>query len=162
MIKNDPTSRRIIVNAWNVKDLDLMALPPCHMMFQFYVSGPFLDILVYQRSADLFLGVPFNFASYSILLYIIAFICDKKPRYLNYTFGDTHIYQTHLPVVEDMMNNDPIESTHKLILSEKFNRLKGVEITSELLDDVFGEITTDDIQVVDYTSHKYIKGEMVV
>ena len=61
-----------------------------------------------------------------------------------------------------MMNNDPIESTHKLILSEKFNRLKGVEITSELLDDVFGEITTDDIQVVDYTSHKYIKGEMVV
>ena len=95
-IKRDPTSRRIIVSAWNVADLPRMKLPPCHAFFQFYVAGDFLDVQLYQRSADLALGVPFNIASYALLLEMVAKETHKKARHLVHTLGDAHIYLNHV------------------------------------------------------------------
>lgn len=95
-IKSDPHSRRHIVSAWNVGDLDRMALPPCHVMFQFFVEDGFLDCQLYQRSADIFLGVPFNIASYSLLTMMIAQVCGLKARWLHHVIGDAHIYDNHI------------------------------------------------------------------
>jgi thymidylate synthase len=95
-IKKDPTSRRLIVSAWNVAELPQMKLPPCHAFFQFYVVGESLDCQLYQRSADIALGVPFNIASYALLMSMVAQECRLKPRFFVHTLGDAHIYQNHV------------------------------------------------------------------
>ncbi len=105
-IKETPDSRRIILSAWNVPKLDEMALPPCHMMFQFNVRDGYLDCKMYQRSADTFLGVPFNIASYALLTMMIAKSCDLKPGRFIHTFGDAHIYLNHLEQVKEQLSRD--------------------------------------------------------
>lgn len=106
-IKSNPDSRRIIVSAWNPGELDGMALPPCHTMFQLYVQDDELSCQLYQRSADLFLGVPFNIASYSLLTLMIAQVCDLKPGSFIHTFGDLHIYKNHLDQVHEQLSRTP-------------------------------------------------------
>jgi len=96
LIKKNPNSRRIIVSAWNVGDIDSMALPPCHLLFQFYVNNGRLSCQLYQRSADVFLGVPFNIASYSLLTYMVAQVCDLEIGEFVHTFGDLHLYNNHI------------------------------------------------------------------
>jgi thymidylate synthase len=105
-IKRDPTSRRLIVSAWNVGELDRMALPPCHVLFQFYVRDGELSCQLYQRSADLFLGVPFNIASYSLLTMMVAQVCDLRPGEFIHTFGDLHLYQNHLEQAREQLSRD--------------------------------------------------------
>jgi thymidylate synthase len=107
-IRRDPTSRRIIVSAWNVEDLPRMKLPPCHVMFQFYVQDGALDCQLYQRSADLALGVPFNIASYALLLSMIAQECELVPRYFIHTLGDAHIYLNHVEGVKQQLERTPL------------------------------------------------------
>ncbi|WP_462411943.1 thymidylate synthase [Neobacillus sp. Marseille-QA0830] len=106
-IKTNPNSRRLLVNAWNVAEIDKMALPPCHCMFQFYVADGKLSCQLYQRSADLFLGVPFNIASYALLTMMIAQVCDLKPGEFIHTFGDVHIYKNHLEQVKLQLQREP-------------------------------------------------------
>ncbi len=115
MIKENPHSRRIIVSAWNVGELDKMALMPCHAFFQFYVSGGRLSCNLYQRSADAFLGVPFNISSYSLLTCIIAQVCDLKPGEFVWTGGDCHLYLNHLDQARLQTSREPLELP-KLIL----------------------------------------------
>ncbi len=107
LIKNNPDSRRIIVSAWNVADLDRMALPPCHSFFQFYVLGNRLDCQLYQRSADVALGVPFNIASYSLLLCMVAQECNLTPGVFVHTVGDAHIYLNHIDGLKEQMQRIP-------------------------------------------------------
>lgn len=103
-IKRNPNSRRLIVSAWNAEDVPKMALPPCHTMFQFYVSGDTLDMQMYQRSGDMFLGVPYNIASYSLLLMIVAKITGKRPGRFIHTLGDAHIYKNHIEQVKKYLD----------------------------------------------------------
>jgi len=104
-LKNNPNSRRHIVSAWNVSELDEMALPPCHLLFQFYVSSDgHLDCQLYQRSADVFLGVPFNIASYSLLMYMVGEVVGLKPRYFHHTIGDAHIYDNHFDQAVELLD----------------------------------------------------------
>ncbi len=107
MLKKNPDSRRIIVSAWNVADLDKMALMPCHAFFQFYVAGSKLSCQMYQRSADMFLGVPFNMASYALLTLMVAQVCGLKPGDFVHTFGDTHIYNNHMTQVREQLSRAP-------------------------------------------------------
>jgi thymidylate synthase len=106
-LRVDPDSRRHIVSAWNPGELDLMALPPCHALFQFYVAGGRLSCQLYQRSADLFLGVPFNIASYALLTLMVAQVCGLQPGDFVHTFGDLHIYNNHLEQVALQLSRDP-------------------------------------------------------
>jgi thymidylate synthase len=106
-LRKNPDSRRMIVSAWNVADLDKMALMPCHAFFQFYVAGGKLSCQLYQRSADMFLGVPFNIASYALLTLMIAQVCGLKPGDFVHTFGDTHIYLNHLDQVKEQLSRKP-------------------------------------------------------
>ena len=106
-IKNNPNSRRIIVSAWNVADVGRMALPPCHCLFQFYVSGNKLSCQLYQRSADVFLGVPFNIASYALLTMMVAQVCDLIPGEFIHTFGDVHLYSNHLDQARLQLTREP-------------------------------------------------------
>ncbi len=106
-IKNDPNSRRIIVSAWNVADIDNMNLPPCHAFFQFYVAEGRLSLQLYQRSADTFLGVPFNIASYALLCMMMAQVCGLRPGEFIHTTGDTHIYLNHLEQIQTQMAREP-------------------------------------------------------
>ena len=106
-IKSNPDSRRLIVSAWNVGDLDQMALAPCHLLFQFYVSDGKLSCQLYQRSADIFLGVPFNIASYALLTLMMAQVCGLKPGDLVHTFGDAHLYLNHLEQAELQLSREP-------------------------------------------------------
>jgi len=106
-IRENPDSRRLIVSAWNVVDIEKMALPPCHMMFQFYVSEGELSCQLYQRSADLFLGVPFNIASYALLTLMVAQVTELKPGDFIHTFGDLHIYSNHLEQVKEQLSREP-------------------------------------------------------
>lgn len=146
-IKNNPTSRRHIVNAWNVSDLDKMALPPCHMMFQFYVRrGQFLDCQMYQRSADMFLGVPFNIASYAALTYMIAHICDLKPGTLNLVFGDAHIYSNHIAQAQQQIKRVPQIEPELKVHGPK--TLDGWSL--------------DDFELIGYDPHPPIKGDVSV
>jgi thymidylate synthase len=105
-IKRNPQSRRLIVSAWNVAELDRMALPPCHVLFQFYVCDGELSCQLYQRSADLFLGVPFNIASYSLLTLMVAQVCDLRPGEFVHTFGDLHLYRNHLDQAREQLSRD--------------------------------------------------------
>jgi thymidylate synthase len=105
-IKRNPESRRLIVSAWNVADIEQMALPPCHVLFQFYVRDGELSCQLYQRSADLFLGVPFNIASYSLLAMMMAQVCDLRPGEFIHTFGDLHLYQNHLEQAREQLSRE--------------------------------------------------------
>jgi len=144
-IKRDPTSRRNIVSAWNVADLPKMKLPPCHAFFQFYVAGEFLDVQLYQRSADLALGVPFNIASYALLLAMIAQECKLTPRHLVHTLGDAHIYQNHIEGVKTQLAREPL-ALPRLVLADK-----------PVL-----ELTYEDISLVGYQHHPFIKFPVAV
>ena len=106
-IRNHPESRRLIVSAWNVGELDRMALPPCHILFQFYVHEGELSCQLYQRSADIFLGVPFNIASYALLLQMVAQVCQLKPRYFIHTLGDAHVYSNHIEQAKIQLERTP-------------------------------------------------------
>ena len=107
LIKNDPGSRRIIVNAWNVGELDQMALTPCHCMFQFFVADGQLSCQLYQRSCDVGLGVPFNIASYSLLTLMMAQVCDLRPGEFVWTGGDVHVYRNHIDALREQLTRAP-------------------------------------------------------
>ncbi|MEM6318349.1 MAG: thymidylate synthase [Bacteroidota bacterium] len=147
LIKNNPDSRRIIVNAWNVGDLPDMALSPCHALFQFYVVDGKLSCQLYQRSADCFLGVPFNIASYALLTMMIAQVCDLAVGEFIHTFGDAHLYLNHL------------EQT-KLQLSRTIRQLPTMKI-NPAVKDIFS-FQYDDFQLLDYNPHPHIKAAVAV
>jgi thymidylate synthase len=146
-IKNNPDSRRLMVSAWNVADVDNMALPPCHSMFQFYVSDGKLSCQLYQRSADTFLGVPFNIASYALLTMMIAQVCDLKVGDFVHTFGDVHLYNNHLEQV-------------KLQLTRDFRPLPTMKINPDVKD-IFS-FKLDDFELSNYDPHPHIKGAVAV
>ncbi|QEK50767.1 thymidylate synthase [Pedobacter aquae] len=146
-IKNNPDSRRIIVSAWNVAEIENMALPPCHSFFQFYVADGKLSCQLYQRSADIFLGVPFNIASYALLTMMVAQVCDLKPGDFVHTLGDAHLYNNHL------------EQT-KLQLSRETRPLPTMQINPEVKD-IFG-FKYDDFTLLNYDPHPHIKAEVAV
>jgi thymidylate synthase len=146
-IKKNPDSRRLIVSAWNVADVDNMALPPCHTLFQFYVANGKLSCQLYQRSADTFLGVPFNIASYALLTMMVAQVCDLEPGEFIHTFGDAHIYSNHF------------EQT-KLQLSRELRPLPTMKI-NPLVNDIFG-FTYEDFELLNYDPHPHIKAEVAV
>lgn len=106
-IQKNPDSRRLIVSAWNVADVDKMKLPPCHVLFQFYVNNGEISCQLYQRSADVFLGVPFNIASYSLLLLMVAQVCNLKPKHFVHTFGDAHLYSNHIEQAKLQLTRTP-------------------------------------------------------
>ena len=146
-IRENPDSRRLIVNAWNAAELSSMALPPCHMMYQFYVNDGKLSLQLYQRSADAFLGVPFNIASYSLLLLMMAQTTGLEPHEFIHTIGDAHIYKNHITQVETQIKRFPfIYPT--------------VEINPEIKN-IF-DFTEKDFKLKDYVSHPKIKGEISV
>lgn len=147
MIKNNPDSRRIIVSAWNVGDLHKMALPPCHLLFQFYVADGKLSCQLYQRSADIFLGVPFNIASYALFTMMMAQVCNLLPGEFVHTFGDAHIYLNHI----DQVN---------LQLSREFRPLPEMRINPSKKS-IF-DFTIDDFELTNYDPHPHIKGEVAV
>ncbi len=146
-IQSNPDSRRHIVNAWNVGQLHEMALPPCHMFFQFYVAEGRLSCHMYQRSADIFLGVPFNIASYSLLLMMVAQVTGLKPGEFVHSFGDAHIYLNHLDQVRLQLSRDPYPLPVMKINPER----------KHIDDFVF-----EDFELVGYQSHPHIKGEISV
>jgi len=146
-IKKNPDSRRLIVNAWNVGEVDKMKLPPCHVLFQFYVSEGKLSCQLYQRSADVFLGVPFNVASYALLTLMIAQVCDLKPGEFIHTFGDAHLYLNHL------------EQT-KLQLSRETRKLPEM-IINPSIKDIFG-FEYSDFKLEGYDPHPSIKAPIAV
>ncbi|MCB9667102.1 MAG: thymidylate synthase [Myxococcales bacterium] len=144
-IRKDPDSRRLIVSAWNVSDLQKMALPPCHAFFQFYVCNREIDCQLYQRSADLALGVPFNIASYALLLTLIAQECELRPRYLIHTFGDAHLYLNHLDGIKEQLRRAPLPPP-------------SIKVAKKPLFD----IEYDDIVLSDYQHHPFIKFQVAV
>ncbi len=146
-IKNNPDSRRHIVSAWNVGELDKMNLPPCHILVQFYVAGGKLSCQLYQRSADVFLGVPFNIASYALLTLMMAQVTNLKPGEFVHTFGDVHIYSNHLEQV-------------KLQLTRKPFPLPTMKINPEIRN-IF-DFKFEDFELVNYQAHPHIKGEVAV
>ena len=146
-IVKDPDSRRHIISAWNVGELDKMALPPCHVLFQFYVENGTLSCQLYQRSADIFLGVPFNIASYSLLLIMVAQVCGLKPGTFVHTFGDAHIYLNHIEQV-------------KLQLTRKPRSLPKMHINQDIKS--LFEFTIDDFKLSEYDPLPHIKGEISV
>lgn len=146
-IKTNPDSRRLIVNAWNVGDLPKMALAPCHCLFQFYVQDGKLSCQLYQRSADVFLGVPFNIASYALLTMMIAQVCDLEPGEFVHTFGDVHIYQNHLEQVRLQLSREPRELPRMLINPD--------------VKDIFS-YSYEDFTLEAYDPHPHIKGVVSV
>lgn len=146
-IKKSPDSRRLIVSAWNVADIENMALPPCHTFFQFYVANNKLSCQLYQRSADIFLGVPFNIASYALLTMMMAQVCDLEVGDFVHTFGDAHIYSNHMEQV-------------KLQISRTPRPLPTMNINPDIKD-IFG-FTYDDFTLEGYDPHPHIKGEVAV
>ena len=145
-IKINPSSRRLVVSAWNPSEVDTMALPPCHTMFQFYVSDGKLSCQLYQRSADVFLGVPFNIASYSLLTILIAKECGLEVGEFVHTLGDAHIYVNHFEQVKEQMSRDAFKLP-SLRLNE-FDSIFNLEIS--------------DVELIDYESHPFIKAPIAV
>lgn len=131
MIKTNPSSRRLIVSAWNVADIEEMALPPCHAFFQFNVVNGRLDCQLYQRSADVAIGVPFNIASYALLLMMIANECDLKPGHFVHTFGDAHLYNNHLDGVREQLTRTPEPLPSVQIAKKPIFELKEADIVLE-------------------------------
>lgn len=146
-IKKNPDSRRLIVSAWNPAELDEMALPPCHLLFQFYVADGKLSCQLYQRSADTFLGVPFNIASYALLTQMMAHVTGLEPGEFVHTLGDAHLYLNHIEQVKLQLSREP-KPLPKLVLNP--------QVTS-----IF-DFTFEDIEIVDYEAHPHIKGEVAV
>lgn len=144
-IRHTPDSRRHIISAWNPANMDDVALPPCHAFFQFYVVNGHLDCQLYQRSADIAVGVPFNIASYALLLMMVAQDCDLIPRYFVHTFGDAHIYLNHIPGLELQMQRSP-RPLPRVILAKK-----------NVLDIRFGDITLEG-----YNPHPFISFPVAV
>lgn len=146
-IKNNPDSRRLIVSAWNVGEIENMALPPCHAFFQFYVADGKLSCQLYQRSADIFLGVPFNIASYALLTMMIAQVCDLEMGDFVHTLGDAHLYSNHMEQTELQLSRDVFP-------------LPNMKINPEIKD-IF-DFTIDDFELENYESHEHIKGLVAV
>ena len=151
-IKTNPTSRRHIVSAWNPAELDEMALPPCHCFFQFHVRGKYLDIQLYQRSADLFLGVPFNIASYALLLMMVAQECNLIPGEFIHTLGDAHIYLNHIEQVKQQILRTPLPLPRVTIDNATW---EGTPLH-------FFDIKAEHIHLLDYNYHPAIKGDVSV
>lgn len=146
-IKNNPNSRRLIVSAWNVADLDQMALAPCHCLFQFYVVDGKLSCQLYQRSADVFLGVPFNIASYALLTMMVAQVCGLQAHEFVHTFGDVHIYSNHMEQVKLQLTRDP-------------RPLPTMTLNPEV-QSLF-DFKYEDFTLSNYDPHPHIKGEVAV
>ncbi|MBP5342644.1 thymidylate synthase [bacterium] len=146
-IKKNPNSRRLIVSSWNPKEIPFMALPPCHSLYQFYVNDGKLCLQLYQRSGDIFLGIPFNIASYSLLLMMVAKVTGLKPGTFVHTIGDAHIYSNHIDQVKIQLEREPYPLPKMLIKRD----------TDNILD-----FTYDDFELVDYKCHPRIKGEVAV
>ena len=146
-IKSNPNSRRLIVSAWNVGDLDKMALPPCHLLFQFYVADGKLSCMLYQRSADIFLGVPFNIASYALLTMMIAQVCELELGEFVHTLGDAHIYSNHLEQVT-------------LQLSRELRPLPKMKLNKDIKS-IF-DFKYEDFELVGYDPHPLISGKVSV
>jgi len=146
-LKKSPDSRRHIVCAWNVGDLDRMALPPCHILFQFYVADGRLSCQLYQRSADIFIGVPFNIASYALLTHMVAQVTGLKPGDFVHTLGDAHIYLNHIEQVKLQLTREPYKLP-KMIINPAVN-------------DIF-KFCYEDFELKEYVSHPHIKGEIAV
>ena len=146
-LKVTPNSRRIIVSAWNVSEIESMALPPCHTFFQFYVANNKLSCQLYQRSADIFLGVPFNIASYALLTMMIAQVCDLELGEFVHTLGDAHIYSNHFDQTKLQLSREP-KILPKMIINKN-------------VKNIF-DFTFDDFDLTDYQSHPHIKGKVAV
>lgn len=146
-IKNDPDSRRLIVSAWNVGQLDEMALAPCHAFFQFYVRDGELSCQLYQRSADLFLGVPFNIASYALLLQMVAQVCDLKAKEFVHTFGDLHLYSNHMEQAKLQLSREP-RPLPKMAINPEVKNIHGFKF--------------EDFELKDYDPHPHIKAAVAV
>lgn len=146
-IKETPDSRRIIVNSWNVGEIENMALPPCHCLFQFYVADNKLSCQLYQRSADVFLGVPFNIASYALLTMMMAQVCDLKVGDFVHTFGDAHLYSNHIEQAKEQVSRTPYS-------------LPTMKINPDIKN-IF-EFTYDDFELTDYQAHPHIKAPVAV
>lgn len=147
MIKNNPNSRRLIVSAWNVADVDHMALPPCHCLFQFYVADGKLSCQLYQRSADVFLGVPFNIASYALLNMMIAQVCGLEVGDFVHTFGDAHLYLNHMEQMDLQLGRPPMP-------------LPTMAINPDVKD-IF-DFKFEDFELQNYEAHPHIKGVVAV
>ncbi|MEJ5264505.1 MAG: thymidylate synthase [Bacteroidales bacterium] len=146
-IKKNPNSRRLIVSAWNVADLPKMALPPCHILFQFYVAEGKLSCQLYQRSADIFLGVPFNIASYALLTHMVAQVCDLQVGEFIHTLGDAHIYLNHLEQVNLQLSREP----------RKLPQLR----LNPSIKNIF-DFKYEDIEIIGYDPHPHIKADVAV
>ncbi|MFC1560778.1 thymidylate synthase [Pseudomonadota bacterium] len=146
-IKTNPNSRRLIVSAWNVGEIESMALPPCHAFFQFYVADGRLSCQLYQRSADIFLGVPFNIASYALLLMMVARVTDLAPGDFVHTLGDAHLYTNHLPQARLQLEREPYPLAQMKLNPE----------VRDLLDFRF-----EDFELLDYQCHEHIKAAVAV
>ena len=146
-IKNNPDSRRIIVSAWNVADIPNMALPPCHAFFQFYVADDKLSLQLYQRSADTFLGVPFNIASYALLTMMMAQVCGLKPGDFVHTFGDTHVYLNHLEQAQLQLSREPRKLPEMIINPD--------------VKSIF-DFKYEDFELVGYDPHPHIAAKVSV
>lgn len=146
-IKRNPDSRRLIVSAWNVGEIDRMALPPCHALFQFFVQEGELSCQLYQRSADLFLGVPFNIASYALLMLMVAQVCGLKPGTFVHTFGDLHLYSNHLEQAKLQLTREP-------------KPLPQMRLNSKVKD--IHEFRYEDFELVGYDPHPSIKAPIAV
>lgn len=146
-IKTNPNSRRLLVSAWNVGDIEKMALPPCHILFQFHVANGKLSCQLYQRSADIFLGVPFNIASYALLTMMVAQACDLEPGDFIHTLGDAHIYKNHIQQVREQLTRAPYP-------------LPKMKINPQVKD-IFS-FQYEDFELVDYKAHPHIKGVVSV
>lgn len=146
-LKNNPDSRRHIVSAWNVGEIENMALPPCHVLFQFYVANGKLSCQLYQRSADVFLGVPFNIASYALLTMMMAQVCGYEPGEFVHTLGDTHIYLNHIEQVKLQLTREP-RKLPRMVINPEVKSIFDFKFT--------------DFKLEDYNPHPHIKGDIAV